>query len=94
MPSGRVVPDTGENRLRTRKTHVFIALILATAAGAASCIAQDKPDAPAPKQSDVPSTQSSSTEKPQAPDNSDKSKEAQEKDRQSQTSASVHCQTF
>jgi hypothetical protein len=82
--------------LRTRKTHMhmFISLVLATAAGAASCIAQDKPDAPTPKQSDAPSVQSSPTEKPQAPDKSDKSKEAQEKDQQSQTSGTSKDRLF
>ena len=68
-----------------------IALFLATAAGAACCIAQDKPDAPTPKQSDARSTQSSSTEKPQAPD---KSKEAQEKDNQSQISGTSKDRLF
>src|SRR5882762_1921848 len=91
MPSERAVPDTGGNRLRTRKTRMFIVLFLATAAGAACCIAQDKPDAPAPKQSDARSTQSSSTEKPQAPD---KSKEAQEKDNQSQISGTSKDRLF
>jgi hypothetical protein len=77
--------------LRTSRAHKFIGLFLATAAGAASCIAQDKPDAPTPKQSDAPSTQSSSTEKPPA---TDKSKEAQEKDSQSQTSGTSKDRLF
>jgi hypothetical protein len=82
--------------LRTRKTHMhmFISLVLATAAGAASCIAQDKPDAPTPKQSDIPSAQSSPMEKPQAPDKSDKSKEAREKDQQSQTTGTSKDRLF
>ena len=91
MPSGKAVPDTGGDRLQTRKTHMFIALFLAAAADAASCVAQDKPDAPTPKQSDAPSTQSSSTEKPQA---TDKSKEAQEKDSQSQASGTSKDRLF
>ena len=94
MASGRAVPDTGGNRLPTRKTRMFIELFLATAAGGASCIAQDKPDAPRPKQSDASSTQSSSAEKPQAPDKSDKNKEAQEKDRQSQISGTSKDRLF
>jgi hypothetical protein len=85
MLRGRAVPDTGGDRLRTRKTHMFIALFLVTAPSAASCIAQDKPDAPTPKQSGAPSAQSSSTEKPQA---ADESEEAQEKDSRSQRQAS------
>src|SRR5260370_2611483 len=36
------------------------------AANAAACAAQDKPDAPTPKQNDAHSTQSSSAEKPKA----------------------------
>jgi hypothetical protein len=64
---------------------MFIALFLVTAPSAASCIAQDKPDAPTPKQSGAPSAQSSSTEKPQA---ADESEEAQEKDSRSQRQAS------
>jgi hypothetical protein len=73
---------------------MFITLFLATAAGGASCIAQDKPDAPRPKQSDASSTRSSSAEKPQAPDKSDKNKEAQEKDRQSQISGTSKDRLF
>ena len=42
-------------------------LLLVAAANAATCAAQDKPDAPTPKQSDAPATQSSSTEKAKAP---------------------------
>jgi hypothetical protein len=73
---------------------MFITLFLATAAGGASCIAQDKSDAPRPKQSDASSTRSSSAEKPQAPDKSDKNKEAQEKDRQSQISGTSKDRLF
>ena len=80
--------------MRTRKTQIFIALLLVTAAGAASCIAQDKPDAPTPKQSDTPSTQSSPTEKPQAPGKRDKSDEPPDKDRQSQTSGTSKDRLF
>jgi hypothetical protein len=94
MPSGKAVPDTGGDRLRTRKTYIFIALVLAISAGAASCVAQDKPDAPTPKQSDAPSAQSSPTEKPQAPGKSDKSEEPQEKDRQNQTSGTSKDRLF
>jgi hypothetical protein len=53
--------------LRRRKIYKLSVLFLAMAASAATCAAQDKPDAPTPKQSSAPSTPSSSTEKAQAP---------------------------
>jgi hypothetical protein len=93
MPGGRAVPGTWGERLPKRRTYVFIALVLATGAGAASCIAQDKPDSPTPKQSGTPSTQSSMG-RPQAPDKSDKSKEAQEKDQQNQTNGTSKDRLF
>jgi hypothetical protein len=79
---GRAVPGIEGHILPTRKTYKFIALVLATAASAASSIAQDKPDAPPAKQSDAPFMQSSSTEKAQASDKSDKGNEAQGKEPQ------------
>jgi hypothetical protein len=57
-------------------------LFLAVAATADSCMAQDKPDTPDPKQSDAPAAQSSSTANTQAPDQNEKNKDAQAKDRQ------------
>ena len=59
-------------------------LFFAIAASAATCSGQGKPDSPAPKQSAAPSSPPSSTEKAQAPDKSDKSKDAQGKDAQGQ----------
>lgn len=56
-------------------------LFLAVAATAASCMAQDKPDTPAPKQSNAPAAQSTSTANAQASDQTEKSKDAQAKDR-------------
>jgi hypothetical protein len=53
--------------LRRRKIYRLSLLLLVAAASAASCAAQDKPDAPTPKQSETPSTQSSSAEKTKAP---------------------------
>jgi hypothetical protein len=53
--------------LRRRKIYRLSVLLLVAAASAATCAAQDKPDAPTPKQSDAPSTQSSSAQKTKAP---------------------------
>jgi hypothetical protein len=53
--------------LRRGKIYRLSVLLLVAAASAATCAAQDKPDAPTPKQSDAPSTQSSSAEKTKAP---------------------------
>jgi hypothetical protein len=53
--------------LRREKIYRLSVLLLVAAASAATCAAQDKPDAPTPKQSDAPSTQSSSAEKTKAP---------------------------
>jgi hypothetical protein len=69
-------------------------LFVAIAASAGNCAAQEKPDAPAPKQSDAPSTQSPSTEKPQVPNKSDKSKDAQDKDGQSQNTGTSKDRLF
>jgi hypothetical protein len=63
-------------------------LFVAIAASAGNCAAQEKPDAPAPKQSDAPSTQSSSTQKPQAPGKDDK------KDAQSKTTGTSNDRLF
>ena len=51
--------------MRFRKIYKFTVLILAIAASAANCTAQDKPDAPTPRQSASTSTQSSSAENAQ-----------------------------
>jgi hypothetical protein len=51
--------------LRRRKIYRISVLFVVVAANAATCAAQDKPDAPAPKQNTAPSTQSSPME--QAP---------------------------
>lgn len=80
--------------MRARKIHNLTLLLLAIAAHAANCIAQDKPDAPTPKQSDAPSTQSSSTQNPQAPDKDDKSKDSQEKNAQSKTTGTSNDRLF
>jgi len=80
--------------LRTGKIHKFTVLFLTIAASAANCTAQDTPDAPAPKQSAAPSTQPSSTEKAQAPDKSDKSKDAQGKDGQGQATGTSNDRLF
>ena len=91
MPSGRAFLNTKGNILRSGKTHRFIVVVLATAASGANCIAQVKPDTPTPKQGDTPSAQSSSEEKTQAPD---KSKEAQGRDRQGQTTGTSNDRLF
>jgi hypothetical protein len=67
-------------------------LFVAIAASAGTCAAQEKPDAPAPKQSDAPSAPSSSTQKPQAPVKDDKNKE--EKDAQSKTTGTSNDRLF
>jgi hypothetical protein len=67
-------------------------LFVAIAASAGNCAAQEKPDAPAPKQSDAPSAQSSSTQKPQVPVKDDKDKE--EKDAQSKTTGTSNDRLF
>ena len=45
--------------MRLRKIYGLSVLVLVVAASAATCAAQDKPDAPTPKQSTAPATQSS-----------------------------------
>jgi len=50
--------------LRLRKIYGLSVLFLVVAASAATCAAQDKPDAPTPKQSTAPATQSSPAEAP------------------------------
>jgi hypothetical protein len=67
-------------------------LFVAIAASAGNCAAQEKPDAPAPKQSEAPSAQSSSTQKPQVPVKDDKDKE--EKDAQSKTTGTSNDRLF
>ena len=52
--------------MRRRKIYWLSVLFLMAAANAATCAAQDKPDAPTPKQSGEHSRQSSSTEKAKA----------------------------
>jgi hypothetical protein len=68
--------------LRRKLICEFAVLFLTLAATAASCMAQDKPGTPAPKQSEAPSAQSSSAANTQASDHSEKSKDAQGKDDQ------------
>jgi hypothetical protein len=68
--------------LRRKLICEFGVLFLAVAATAASCIAQEKPDTPAPKQSDAPSAQSSSTANTPPSDQREKSKDALGKDGQ------------
>jgi hypothetical protein len=80
--------------LRARKILKLTLLLLAIGTSATNSIAQDKPDAPTPKQSDTPSTQPSSTEKAQDPQKTDKDKEAQGKDSQSQTSGTSNDRLF
>jgi hypothetical protein len=80
--------------LGARKIQSLIALVLAIATHAANCIAQDKPDAPVPNQSPAPSTQSSTTEKPQAPEKDDKSKASQGKDSPSKTTGTSNDRLF
>lgn len=65
--------------MRHGKFHKCCVLFLVIAASAAIGTAQDKPDAPTPKQGAAPSSQSTSTQKAQAPDQSDNSKDAQGK---------------
>src|SRR5229473_61056 len=68
-------------------------LLLVIGASAANCIAQDKPDAPTPKQSDTPP----SAEKAQVPQGSgknDKNTDAQGKDGQGQTSGTSNDRLF
>jgi hypothetical protein len=65
--------------LRRKLICEFGVLFLAVAATAASCMAQDKPETPAPKRSDASSAQSSSTADTQASDQREKSKDAQGK---------------
>jgi hypothetical protein len=67
MTKGRAVLKAWGIILRRSKIYKFTVLLLAVAASAAICTAQDNPDAPTPKQSSVSSTQSSSSETAQAP---------------------------
>jgi hypothetical protein len=67
--------------LRRKLICEFGVLFLAASATAASCMAQDKPDTPAPKQSGAPS-QSSSTANTPASDQREKSKDTQAKEGQ------------
>jgi hypothetical protein len=76
--------------LRAGKIHKFMFLLLVIGANAANCIAQDKPDAPTPKQSDTPP----SAEKIQVPQKSDKNKDAQGKDGQGQTGGTSNDRLF
>jgi len=93
MPGGRGVLSTEENTLRAGKIHKFMFLLLVIGASAANCIAQDKPDAPTPKQSDT----LSSLEKTQVPQKSgknDNNTDAQGKDCQGQTSGTSNDRLF
>jgi hypothetical protein len=74
--------------LRHKKFHEFTLLMATLAASAANCVAQEKPDASTPKQTDASSTQSSATQKPPAPDKDDKNRDPQEKDAQAKTGTS------
>jgi hypothetical protein len=80
--------------LRRSRANNFVVLLLAVAANGANGLAQDKPDAPAPKQADAPSPQSSSTEKTPASDKSDKSKNVQGKNGQGQTAGTSNDRLF
>ena len=80
--------------MRREKIHKFTLLILAIAASAATCLAQDKPDIPTPKQSDPPSAQAPSTPNAQAPDQSDKTKDTQGKDSQGEKSGTSNDRLF
>jgi hypothetical protein len=77
--------------LRARKIHTF-ALLVAIGTTAANGIAQDKPDAPTPKQSDTPSTPPSSTEK--APQKTDKNKDPEGKDAPNQPTGTSNDRLF
>src|SRR6266851_6941481 len=68
-------------------------LLLVIGANAANCIAQDKPDAPTPKQSDTPSS-AEKAQVPQKTDKNDKNKDAQGKDGQGQTSGTSNDRLF
>jgi hypothetical protein len=83
--------------LRSKKIYKSALLLLAIGAGSANCIAQDRPDAATPKQSDAPSAQSASTENLQSPsesDKSDKGKDAQGQDSQTQISGTSKDRLF
>ncbi len=80
--------------MRYRNIYGLSVLVLVLTANAATCTAQDKPDAPTPQQSAVPSAPPSSTEKALAPHKSDKDKEAQGEDGQSQTSGTSNDRLF
>ena len=66
--------------MRSREICQVTALVFTIAVSAANGIAQEKPDSRTPNQSASPSTQASSTEKAQAPDKNDKSKDPPGKD--------------
>jgi hypothetical protein len=83
-----VVLKTRGILLRHKKFHEFTLLMATLAASAANCVAQEKPDAPTPKQTDASSTLSSATQKPPAADKDDKNKDPQEKDAQAKTGTS------
>ena len=60
--------------MRAKKNHKFTFLLLAIGMSAANCMAQDKPDAPMPKQRDTPSMERAQV--PQQSDNDGKDKDA------------------
>jgi hypothetical protein len=80
--------------LRREKILRFTVLFLAVAASAATCLAQDKPDAPAPKQSDAPAAQPPATSSTTGPDQTDKAKDAQGKDTQAPNSGTSKDRLF
>ena len=80
--------------MRYRNIYRLSVLVLVLATEAATCTAQDKPDAPTPQQSAASSTPPSSTEEARAPNKSDKNKDIQVKDGQSQTSGTSNDRLF
>ncbi len=79
--------------MRAGKIHEFGFLLLAVCASAVNCIAQDKPDAPTPKQSAMPSA-AERAQVSQKSDGNDKNKDAQGKDGQGQTSGTSNDRLF
>jgi hypothetical protein len=71
--------------LRRKKFQEFTLLFATIAGSGANCVAQDKPDAPTPKQSDAPATQSPATQRQQAPE---ENRDSKEKDVQGKTGTS------
>jgi hypothetical protein len=80
--------------LSYRKLKNLLLPFVAIAVSAANCNAQEKPDAPAPKQSDPPAVQAPPMDKTPAADRSDKNKGTQGKDGQGQTSGTSNDRLF